>query len=641
MCGITGYRCTGSVTDHMPEYLEAATRSLLHRGPDDGAQWLSNDRRVGLGHRRLSIIDLSDFGHQPMTSSCGQWMMVFNGEVYNFKELRTSLEALGHGFKGSGDSEVILAAFVQWGAEAVDRFIGMFAIALWHHPTQALHLIRDRLGVKPLYYGWHRGDLCFGSELKALREFKHWAPEIDREAVADYLRYGYIGHPRTIYRDIFKLPPAHRLVLHADGRLELHRYWSPLAQAGARAQQSEDDTTRELEALMVGAFSYRMIADVPVGVFLSGGVDSSLVAAILQKNSRQKIRTFTIGFDEPGFDESPHAEAVARHLGTDHTTRKLTVAEAMRILPEWGDLYDEPFADPSGIPQLMVSRVAADDVKVVLSGDGGDEMFSGYNSYDAILQRLAKLQSIPQGVRRSVAGGLGTVNWREMDEWLAARRLGGASLPIRRALTWQAIKVGERIAPQSEGRQFDLANRFFSNDELDRLLGSPTHETRPGCDVYPTDIGDKMSLWDLEHYMSEDILTKVDRATMAASIEGREPLIDHRIVEFAFSIPFEFKRGPLGAKHMLRKILYQHVPRELVERPKKGFSVPVGAWLRGPLRALPEKYLGVASLNRHGLFDSSYVKRLLARLDAGDPLAVDPVWALLAFQMWHERWMEQ
>lgn len=638
MCGITGFRNIGPRIDDLVRDNEAATSALLHRGPDDGDHWVSEDRQAGLGHRRLSIIDLSAFGHQPMESACGQWVMVFNGEVYNFKELRAELEALGCRFNGSGDSEVILAAISQWGIEAISRFIGMFAIALWHKRSGDLHLVRDRLGVKPVYYHWDGRTLCFASELKGLRQFRYWSPEIDQDSLLDYLRYGYICHPRTIYRNVFKLAPAHRLVLRANGSLEVTRYWSPLAQAGARTSRSEAELSEELEALMVGAFRYRMIADVPVGVFLSGGVDSSLVAAILQKNSAQQIRTFTIGFDEAGYDESPYAEAVAAHLGTHHTTRKLTVGEAMHILPDWGNLYDEPFADSSGIPQFMVSRVAAQDVKVVLSGDGGDEMFSGYASYQTILGRLAKLQHVPAGVGDMASRALGVVPWHRMDDWLA-ERTSKVTLPVRRAVTWPAVKYEERLAVQPESRHFDLACRFFSNAELAQLLGRGAPETQASCEAYPVGIGDRMCLWDLEHYMAEDILTKVDRATMAASIEGREPLIDHRIVEFAFSIPFALKRGALGSKHLLRTILYRHVPRTLIERPKRGFSVPMGVWLRGALRGLLGRYLDPALLKQQGLIEPEFVNGLVRRFDAGDPLAVDRVWALLAFQMWHERWM--
>jgi asparagine synthase (glutamine-hydrolysing) len=616
-----------------------ATRSLRHRGPDDEGLWQSPDGSVGFGHRRLSILDLSLHGHQPMTSPCGTWVMVFNGEIYNFKEIRDELKSLGHRFAGSGDSEVILAAFAQWGPGAVSRFLGMFAIALWHKPTGDLHLVRDRLGVKPLYYYWDKRVLAFASELKALRAFSGWSPQVDRDGMLDYFRYGYIGHPMTIYRNVFKLSPAHRLVLKADGTIEQHRYWDATAQAGARHSHSEDDITDELESLMTSAFGYRMVSDVPVGVFLSGGVDSSLVTAILQKHSDQQIRTFTIGFGESGFDEAPHAEAVARHLGTNHTTRTLTVAEAMRILPGWGDLYDEPFADASGIPSFLISRIAAQDVKVVLSADGGDELFSGYNSYDTILKRLDKLKRIPSPVRRGVAASLGVVPWQSIDEWLAAHSWAGASHRLRAASTWQAIKIQERIAPQTDGHHFDQASRFFSDRELNSLLGIEPRETRPGCDTFSGEIGDRMCLWDLHHYMPEDILTKVDRATMAASIEGREPLIDHRLVEFAFSIPFHLKRGALGPKHLLRKILYRHVPQALVDRPKKGFSVPMGAWFSGELRGMPEQYLEPTRVRAQGILDPAMTAHLLTRLRANDPLAVNKVWALVAFQMWHERWM--
>ena len=640
MCGVVGFKVVDADPASWRANLPSATRALHHRGPDDQGLWESPDGTVGFGHRRLSILDLSAHGHQPMTSTCGNWVMVFNGEIYNFKEIRDDLVKLGHRFTGSGDSEVILAAFAEWGPDAVSRFLGMFAIALWHKTTGDLHLIRDRLGVKPLYYYWDKKVLAFASELKALREFQAWQPQVDREGMLDFFRYGYIGHPMTIYQNVFKLSPAHRLVLKADGTVEQHRYWDATAQSGARHSRSDEDIEVELEALMTSAFNYRLVSDVPVGVFLSGGIDSSLLTAILQKNSGQQIRTFTIGFGESGFDEAPHAEAVARYLGTNHTTQTLTVNEAMRILPSWGDLYDEPFSDASGIPTLLVSRVAAQDVKVVLSADGGDELFSGYTSYETILNRLDKLRRIPTSVRSGVAASLGVAPWQSIDEWLARHNWAGASQRLRSVSTWQALKIQERIAPQADGRHFDQASRSFSDRELYALLGISPRETRPGCDTFAGEMGDRMCLWDLNHYMPEDILTKVDRATMAASIEGREPLIDHRLVEFAFSIPFHLKRGALGPKHLLRKILYRHVPRELVDRPKKGFSVPLADWLAGDLRPLLEKYLEPTRVREQGLLDPTMIARLLDRLKAGDPLAVKKVWALLAFQMWHARWME-
>src|SRR6266516_3093938 len=370
MCGIAGYWFKSGVPEAAQQWLKEGVASLHHRGPDDRGSWFEGG--VGLGHARLSILDLSSLGHQPMASQNGRWVMVFNGEVYNFREIRKDLEALGHTFLGAGDSEVIVEAFAEWGPGAVRRFVGMFAIALWSKADKRLYLLRDRLGVKPLYYGWNGNSLWFGSELKALRAFKHWSPLLDQSAVVDYFRYGYIDEPRSVYQDVFKLPAGHCLQLGPEGEKRIEPYWNVLDSALNPRQGSENELADELEALMIDAFRYRMISDVPVGVFLSGGIDSSTVAAILQRHGGQRIKTFTIGFDEAAYDESPHAEQVAQYLGTEHTTRILKLSEAMRILPKWGDLYDEPFGDDSGIPTLLVSQVASESVKVVLSADGRD-----------------------------------------------------------------------------------------------------------------------------------------------------------------------------------------------------------------------------------------------------------------------------
>lgn len=634
MCGIAGFRVLGDRRSS-PEELGAALTALRHRGPDDSGEWVGPDRRVGLGQRRLAIVDLSAFGHQPMTSACGQWIMVFNGEVYNFRDLRAELEPLGHRFPGTGDSEVILAAIAQWGLAAVDRFIGMFAIALWHVPTQTLHLVRDRLGVKPLYYHWDGQRLFFGSELKALRAFGGWTPEIDREAMVDYLRFGYIADPRTIYRQVFKLPPAHRLELSGNGTLSVHRYWDASAHAGRRADGQEEALTDELEALMVDAFKLRMIADVPVGVFLSGGVDSSVVAALLQKHGGQQIKTYTIGFDVPAFDESPYAAEVAKYLGTEHHSRILRVDDAKALLPRWGDLYDEPFGDESGIPTFMVSQVAAEQVKVVLSADGGDELFSGYNGYTTVMEqwnRVRGLPAMPRALVGSAAGALGTAG-----DWLTG---GGAQDGLGRRLTHRFTRIGERLGARSIGEFYEASLSHYRDAELDALLGQ-SPRTRLNADAYAGADGEKLCLWDMHHYMPGDVLTKVDRATMAVSIEGREPLIDHRLVEFAVSLPFHLRRGPLGPKHLLKKVLYRHVPRELVERPKRGFGVPVKQWLAGDLKSLVNDHLNPSRIKAQGLFDPQRVERYLARLRGGDTSVRQRVWLLLAFQMWHARWMER
>lgn len=641
MCGITGYRIVAGAVEAAARQLPGAVGTLQHRGPDDGDHWIEPQGACGIGQRRLAIIDLSAFGHQPMRSANGEWMMVFNGEIYNYQPVRAELEALGHRFEGHSDSSVILAAVTQWGMAALDRFIGMFAIALWHQPTRALHLIRDRLGVKPLYYHWDGKSLFFGSELKALRAFGGWTPEIDRDALVDYLRYGYINDPRTIYRNVFKLPPAHRLVLSDGGELQVHRYWDASAHVGKRANGQEEALADELEALMVDAFKLRMIADVPVGVFLSGGVDSSVVAALLQKHGGQQIKTYTIGFDVPEFDESPYAAEVARHLGTEHHSRILRVDDAKAMLPRWGELYDEPFGDESGIPTLMVSQVAAEQVKVVLSADGGDELFSGYNAYRTTLAQWDKVRSLPSMPRALAGSAIGALGMAGVDDWLAEREWRNRPQDgLRRSVTHRLARLGERLGVRSIGELYDAGLAHFRDTELQALLGcSP--RTRVTADAYPGVEGEKLSLWDLHHYMPGDILTKVDRATMAVSIEGREPLIDHRLVEFAVSLPFHLRRGALGPKHLLKKVLYRHVPRELVERPKRGFAVPVKQWLAGDLSSLVNDYLNPRRIAAQGLFDPGRVERYVGRLRTGDVSVRQRIWLLLAFQMWHARWMER
>jgi asparagine synthase (glutamine-hydrolysing) len=637
MCGIAGYAVSKGDVEPWAADLERAVQALHHRGPDDAGLWFAPGRGVGFGHRRLSILDLSALGHQPMVSACGNWAMVFNGEVYNFKEIRAALEPLGHRFAGTGDSEVILAAFAQWGAEAVSRFLGMFAIALWDRRNRELHLIRDRLGVKPLYYRWDGRVLCFGSELKALRAFRAWDAQIDSDALNDYLRYKYINDPRSIYRQTFKLPPAHRAVLDERGRLQVHRYWNVLDHAGRRQGRSEDELADELEALMIDAFRYRMIADVPVGVFLSGGVDSSVVAAILQKHGGQRLKTFTIGFDDPRYDESAFAGAVAAHLGTEHHCRILNEGRAKELLPRWGDLYDEPFADASGIATLMVSQVAAEQVKVVLSADGGDELFSGYEGYTAMLSQWRWIKDVPQRLRDFTAAAFNGLGVAQLDSFFAARS-GAAVGQLVAPVMARVAKFGARVDSRGVGELSDRAMGLFAREELARLTGrgAPTREL---ADLYPGLDGEKLCLWDLHNYMPGDVLVKVDRATMAASIEGREPLIDHRLVEFAFSLPFGMRRGALGAKHLLKKVLYRYVPRAMVERPKRGFGVPVERWLAGDLRGFVDEHLEPQRIVRQGLFSPRMVRDYVKRLDAGDPSVRERVWSLVAFQIWYRRWM--
>ena len=639
MCGITGYRVHLGDPSAWVRDLPAAIASLHHRGPDDGGEWYSSDRKTGLGHRRLAILDLSAHGHQPMHSACKHWTMVYNGEIYNFRKIRRDLESLGHVFAGSGDSEVALAAFVQWGPAAVERFVGMFTFALWHEPTRELHLLRDRLGVKPLYYHWDRKVLAFGSELKAIRAFGSWTPRIEPDAVRDFLRYSYINDPRTIYRNVFKLPPAHHLRLNQDGQIELRRYWNIVDHVGARRHRSESNLEEELESLMIEAFRHRMVSDVPVGVFLSGGIDSSILSAILQKHHDQQIKTFTIGFDSPDYDESKYAAAVADHIGTEHHSRILRVEDAKALLPNWGDFYDEPFGDESGIPTLLVSKVASERVKVVLSADGGDELFSGYNSYESAIRQWDRAEALPVQMRRVFAGSLRMMRPGAADDWLAEHAvLGSWTEGLRGRVTTRLSKIGARVGATGPGGLFDAARAYFRPDELALLLGDG-RATREDADRFPGCAGERYCLWDLHNYLPGNILVKVDRATMAVSIEGRDPLIDHKLVEFAFSIPFNLRRGELGAKHILRKVLYRYVPRELVDRPKRGFGAPVKDWLATSLQPLVDRYLDPGEVSRQALFDPGPIGRYVSRMKAGDETVRQRIWLLVAFQMWYGRWM--
>jgi asparagine synthase (glutamine-hydrolysing) len=638
VCGLTGYLSRrASEIPQLRESLPAAVRALHHRGPDDQGVWFGADNTVGLGHARLSILDLSAHGHQPMVSPDGRLAMVFNGEVYNYRDIRRELEPFGHAFSGTGDSEVILAAFRQWGVQAVNRFIGMFAIALWDMQERRLTLLRDRLGVKPLYYGWDGNTLWFGSELKALRAFRHWRAETDPAALAEYFQFGHINAPRSIYRKVSKLPPGHWLELGPQGEPVVRRFWSVLDALHTPLTGSEDELTEQLETLLIDAFRLRMVSDVPVGMFLSGGIDSSLVTALLQKH-HGNIHTFTIGFNEAQSNEAPHARRVAEHLGTNHTERILETDEAKRILPHWGDLYDEPFQDSSGIPTYLVSKVASEQVKVVLSADGGDELFSGYNVYERALIHVARRASIPAVLRHAVVAAGNILPLDHIDEAIALSPLPRSVIKFLRAkLTWRACRIYEYLSAPTSGAMYEQAFTFWDPRTIRGLTGA-YERVRETSDVYPGSFAEQMCLWDLHNYLPGDILAKVDRATMAVSIEGREPLIDHRIAEFAFRLPLSLRRGPLGPKHILRKILYRHVPRNILDRPKMGFGIPLLEWLRGDLAHLLGEHLNRADILAQGVLDPAIVERTVRAFKRGDDYAVNRVWTLLAFQMWRQKW---
>jgi asparagine synthase (glutamine-hydrolysing) len=641
MCGITGYWARNCDPRPWLQDLSASVDSLRQRGPDDGGTWVRPGAAVGFGHTRLSILDLSEGGHQPMVSRNGDYVMVFNGEVYNFAEVRRELEKLGHRFRSSGDSEIVLAALGEWGIAAVDRFIGMFAIALWQESTRRMWLIRDRMGVKPLYYAWDGKALWFGSELKALRAFGTWQPELDRDALAEYFQFGYISAPRSIYRRVHKLLPGHWLELGHTGEPVVRSYWSAMDRRET-LQGTEDELERRLELLLIDAFRHRMVSDVPVGVFLSGGVDSSLVAALLQRHSGQTIHTFTIGFSDPRFDESRWARQVSAHLGTLHTEHVLSPMEGARILKRWPELFDEPFGDSSGVPTFLVSQVARETVKVALSADGGDELFSGYKHYSVMLQRQRALASVPKALRGALSHLMQVLPPASLQS-LVERLPGPASLRhgARRGLIDRLEKLRTVLPEADPARMYDAGMSFWSEEESERLLGREIQPRRARYGAW-SGFADHMSRSDIRHYLPDDILTKVDRTTMAVGLEGREPLLDHRIVEFALALPLHMRRGPLGTKHLLRRILYRYVPKSVLERPKQGFSMPISHWLRTDLSTLLDDYLAPERIREAGVLDPSTVEASLRNFREGGPnrdrLDVQKVWLLLAFEMWRDKW---
>ncbi len=641
MCGITGYWSRSAQAGAWQADLDASVRSLRQRGPDDQGTWLSPRRDVGFGHTRLSILDLSPQGHQPMVFGDGEIVMVLNGEIYNFAGIRARLEACGYVFRSSGDSEVALCALREWGIAAVDEFIGMFSIAVWWERERRLWLIRDRMGVKPLYYSWDGRTLWFGSELKALRAFRAGRAEVDRQSLGEYFQFGYISAPRTIYRQVYKLLPGHWLELAEEEGPVVRCYWSA-SEPREPFARPESDLEEELEALLIDAFNYRMVSDVPVGVFLSGGLDSSLVTAILQRHSGQQVSTFTIGFPDPRFDESPWARQVAQHLGSRHTERTMYPEEMAELVTRWGELFDEPFGDCSGLPTFLVSRMAREHVKVALSADGGDELFSGYTHYGVALARERALARVPRSARSMLSmslRGLPSASLQALVERLPLP--GSVRHTARRAVVDRLEKLRCLLPEADRSTLYDLALTTWLPAEIETLVGEyrPVSSRRA---VHAADFADHMSRCDLRHYLPDDILTKVDRATMATGLEGREPLLDHRLVEFALKLPLHLRRGALGTKHLLRRILYRYVPRTLIDRPKQGFEVPLSVWLRGDLSGLVDEYLNPSRVRQAGVLNPAVVERSVRNLREGgatlDRVDVSKIWLLLAFEMWREKW---
>ena len=621
MCGWAGFWKDSRPRDELEACARRMADTLIHRGPDDGGVWADAESGIALGFRRLAIIDLSPQGHQPMQSQSGRYVIVFNGEVYNFADLRRELEPLGHRFRGHSDTEVMLAAIEQWGLKAaVARFAGMFAFALWDRAERTLSLVRDRLGVKPLYYGWAGKTLLCGSELKALRAHPDFRAEVDRGALALMMRHSYVPAPHSIYQGIFKLPPASILTLASPtDRPEPVAYWSAREAALQGSTNlldgSENEIVEQLDVLLRDAVRLRMVADVPLGAFLSGGIDSSLVVALMQAQSERAVKTFTIGFEDAAHNEADYARAVARHLGTEHTDLYVTPREAQAVIPNLAQIYDEPFSDSSQIPTFLVAEMTRKSVTVSLSGDGGDELFGGYSRYNVVPALWSKTRRVPPVLRR----GLGNFGRNG-----TAGRLG------------QLAQVASAPDSQSLYRYFmshwkSPAEIVIGAREPATYLSDPQH-------WIAGDFRHRMMYADTMSYLPDDILAKVDRASMAVSLEAREPLLDHRLLEFAWRIPPAMKVRNGNGKWILRQVLGRYIPQEMIDRPKMGFGVPVGAWLRDPLRDWAEALLDERRLKNEGFFDPLPIRRKWQEHLSGARNWKGYLWDVLMFQAWLEHW---
>ncbi len=633
MCGIAGFIDFQNKSTQIQ--LQDMTDTLHHRGPDDSGYALIKTpfAHIGLGHRRLSILDLSNHGHQPMQFE--HLHMVYNGEVYNFGEIKKELIKLGYTFSSNSDTEVILKSFHLWGIEAVHKFNGMFAFTIYDKRAQKVYIVRDRSGIKPLYWYQKEDLILFASELKSFHQHHRFHKEINQNSVALFLQHQYIPEPHTIFEHTHKLKAGYFMEITLQtGSVQTHQYWDVIDSYNApKLDISETQALDSLDDLLKSAFSYRMVSDVPVGVFLSGGYDSSLVTAVLQSGMKEKLKTFTIGFHERGYDETPHARAVAKHLGTEHTEYFCTQKDALEIIPTLPEIFDEPFGDSSAIPTTLVSKLAKKDVSVTLSADGGDEIFAGYETYTTVLSWHAKMQKLSPNLRRLTHKMMQQINPSHIPY-------------MRNTYNFQTRyeKIKNLLLTQDSVDAMKLTMSYFTPDELNQALANPFVAQQSNFDTKnklktTNDMINQMLAIDYKTYMLDDILTKVDRTTMSVSLEGREPLLDYRIIEFVAKLPSNIKYKDGTKKYLLKELTHRYLPKKIMDRPKMGFGVPLMEWFKDELKSYFLHYLDFERLQKQNIFNASYIVAMRDRYLEGKNENIEKLWSVLVFQMWYERWM--
>ena len=630
MCGIAGFIDYKGATSR--EQLVAMTDSMTHRGPDGSgySMWNTNNAVLGFGHRRLSIIDLSEAGAQPMDKH--DFSIIFNGEIYNYKEIQIELKNLGYSFRSDSDTEVVLSSFKQWGTDCVNKLRGMFAFSIYDHTQEKVYFFRDRIGVKPLFFYEEDGLILFASELKAFHKHPQFDKEVNLNAVRLYFKYGFVPSPLCIFDKVKKVIPGH-FIIHdlKTQKSELKEYWnaSSFVSAKNKHKVDEQELEDEIEALLKKSFEYRMVADVPVGVFLSGGYDSSLVTAVLQCDRTEKINTFTIGFEDKQFNEANYATEVANYLGTNHTSYTCTKKEAQEIIPEIPFFYDEPFADSSAIPTFLVSKITAQSVKVALSADGGDELFSGYNRNLRFLSIKNKVAKVPGPIRKILTSPASAMAKIKKSD-------------VGKNIWWS--KMAEMLKEPSLLNIFDIYPQFLSDsiihnliDEKNLIVNNPQIQLINCLKNTPDQLNALLSA-DYQSTLTNDMLVKVDRASMANSLEGREPLLDHHLYEYMASIPSSQKMKGNTLKYLLKNITHKYIPKEMMERPKMGFGIPIGTWLRSDLRYIVEDCFDEATIKKYGILDCDYTQKLVTSL-LNSPPQNNLLWLLVSFQMWCKKWL--